>query len=122
MGVDEFRRIALGLPEAIESAHMGHPDFRVRGKVFATLGYPAKGWGVVKLTPDQQEFFAQVRPTAFVPVKGTWGRRGATNVRLVAAPKGLVRKALAAAWRNTAPKPLVREFESQSSERSRSRT
>jgi hypothetical protein len=115
MGVNEFRRIALGLPEACESAHMGHPDFRVRGKIFATLGYPTVGWGVVKLTPDQQEFFVQVEPEAFVPVKGAWGRRGATSVLLRAAPKGLVRKALIAAWCNTAPRPLARRFESAAS-------
>lgn len=57
---------------------MGHPDFRVRRKIFATLGYPSAGWGVVRLTPDQQEFFVQVAPEVFVPVKGAWGRRGAT--------------------------------------------
>jgi hypothetical protein len=111
MGIDEFRRIALSLPEASESAHMGHPDFRVRGKIFATLGYPSGGWGVVKLTPDQQEFFVQVKPEAFAPVKGAWGRRGATSVRLRTAPKGMVRKALVAAWHNTAPKSLARRVE-----------
>ena len=114
MGIIEFRRIALSLPEASESAHMGHPDFRVRGKIFATLGYPSTGWGVVKLTPDQQELFVQIEPEVFVPVKGAWGRRGATSVRLRSAPRGMVRKALIAAWCNTAPKPLARQFESAS--------
>ena len=114
MGINEFRRMALSLPEASESGHMGHPDFRIRGKIFATLGYPSAGWGVVKLTPDQQEMFVQIKPEVVVPVKGAWGRRGATSVRLQPAPRGLVRKALAAAWCNTAPKPLVRQFESAS--------
>lgn|SRR3989441_1045410 len=122
VGVDEFRRIALSLPEASESAHMGHPDFRVGGKIFATLGYPSAGWGVVKLTPDQQELFVQVEPEVFVPVKGAWGRRGATSVRLRAATKGIVRKALIAAWCNTAPKALARRFESASSSSSESGT
>ena len=121
MGVNEFRRMALSLPEASESRHMGHPDFRVRGKIFATLGYPSAGWGVVKLTPDQQELFVQVEPEAFVPVKGAWGLRGATSVMLRAAPKGLVRKALIAAWCNTAPKSLARRFESRSSNATKSR-
>ena len=115
VGVDEFRRIALSLPEASESGHMGHPDFRVGGRIFATLGYPSAGWGVVKLTPDQQELFVQVAPEVFVPVKGAWGRRGATSVRLRAAPKGMVRNALVAAWCNTAPKALGRQFKSLSS-------
>jgi hypothetical protein len=116
MGVDEFRRLALGLPEAAESSHMAHPDFRVRGKVFATLGYPANGWGMVKLTADQQELFVQLEPEIFVPAKGAWGLRGATCVRLKSAPRGLVRRALAAAWCNTAPKRLARRFEQASAQ------
>jgi YjbR protein len=69
---NDFRRLALSLPEATESAHMDHPDFRVRGKIFATLGHPAEGWGMVKLTPEQQHYFAKDYPDAFVPVKGAW--------------------------------------------------
>jgi hypothetical protein len=110
VGVDEFRRLALDLPEAAESAHMAHPDFRVRGKVFATLGYPSHGWGMVKLTPDQQDLFVQLEPEVFVPAKGAWGLRGATCVKLKSAPRGLVRRALAAAWGNTAPKRLVLKY------------
>ena len=109
MSIDEFRRLALSLPEATESSHMAHPDFRVGGKIFATLGHPAPGWGMVKLTPDQQELFLGLDPEAFVPVKGAWGARGATSVNLKAARKSLARKALAAAWRNTAPKSLARQ-------------
>jgi hypothetical protein len=108
MTVDEFREIALALPEAVESSHMDHPDFRVRNKIFATLGYPSNAWAMVKLTPNQQKLVVREAPDAFVAVKGGWGARGATNVRLSAARKSLVRKALAAAWSNTAPKTLVR--------------
>jgi len=105
---NEFRRLALSLPETEESAHMGHPDFRVGGKIFATLGYPDAKWGMVGLTPEQQEFFVAAEPKMFTPVKGGWGRKGATNVRLRSARKPPVREALLAAWRNRAPKRLMR--------------
>ena len=85
---------------------MDHPDFRVGGKIFATLGHPAAGWGMVKLTPEQQHYFSKDEPEVFVPVKGTWGRRGATSVNLKAADKETLAKAIQAAWRNTAPKRL----------------
>jgi hypothetical protein len=86
---------------------MDHPDFRVRGKVFATLGYPDPAWGMVKLTPEQQAAFVRDEPTAFVAVKGAWGRRGATNVRLETVGQASLRHALALAWRNVAPRQLV---------------
>jgi hypothetical protein len=105
--VEEFRRMALAMPEAEERAHMAHPDFRVRGKIFATLGYPAEGWGMVKLNPEQQYDFSRAAPEVFVPVKGSWGSRGCTNVRLEAADPASVRRAMEAAWRNTAPKALA---------------
>ena len=107
MTLEGFRRLALGMPEASEGSHMGHPDFRVRGKIFATLGYPDGGWGMVRLTPDQQEAFVSAEPAVFVAVKGGWGRRGATNVRLRAAKTRSLRVALAAAWRNVAPRQLA---------------
>jgi hypothetical protein len=107
MTADQFRRLALRLPEAIESAHMSHPDFRVRGKLFATLGYPEPGWGMVKLRPDQQADFIGAAPNTFVPAKGAWGRGGATTVRLASASPKLVRVALRTAWENAAPKKLV---------------
>ena len=91
---------------------MDHPDFRVGGKIFATLGYFDAGWGMVKLMPDQQERFVKAEPTVFVPAKGYWGRRGATCVRLKAAKKATVGKALVAAWLNTAPKRLAAKFQS----------
>jgi hypothetical protein len=110
MTVDDFRRIALSLPEATESAHMGHPDFRVRKKIFATI-WPDEGWGMVKLTPDQQVIFRQAEPAVFVAVKGGWGRKGATNVRLESADPTTVRRALVTAWRNIAPKQLAEMLE-----------
>lgn len=110
---EQFRRMALSLPEATEGQHMDHPDFRVRGKIFATLAYPDERWGMVKLTSEQQEEFVRAEPEAFVPVKGGWGRRGATSVKLRAAKRGSLRRALAAAWCNTAPKELAQEFEKQ---------
>lgn len=106
--IEGFRRLALGLPEAAEHAHMGHPDFRVRGKIFATLGYPDGDWAMVKLTPEQQEAFVLSAPTVFKPVKGGWGLRGATNVRLKAASARTLGPALETAWRNVAPKSLTR--------------
>ena len=99
MTPDGFRRLALAMPEASEEAHMGHPDFRVGGRIFATLGYPDEGWGMVALTPDLQEAFVTAEPQVFVPVKGAWGARGATNVRLRPAKAQTLRIAMAAAWR-----------------------
>jgi hypothetical protein len=107
---NDFRRVALALPETAEQAHMDHPDFRVGGKIFATLGYPEKGWGMVKLTPEQQHYFSKADPDTFVPVKGAWGRRGATSVHLKSVDKEALRKAISAAWRNTAPKQLAQQF------------
>ena len=86
---------------------MAHPDFRVAGKIFATLGYPRAGWAMVALTPDQQELFVRTNPKAFAPVKGKWGVKGATNVVLRYAPKAAVREALSIAWRNKAPRQLM---------------
>jgi hypothetical protein len=107
---DDFRQIALSLPEASESAHMDHPDFRVRGKIFATLGYPDQGWGMVKLTPEQQTSLVRAEPAAFVPAKGAWGRRGSTSVRLDTVDQLTLSSALVAAWRNVAPKRLSDRF------------
>jgi len=106
MTPNKFRELALSFPEAIESAHMHHPDFRVGGRIFATLGYPNKDSAVVKLTREEQKEFVRSDPGVFKPVKGAWGRQGATNVYLPAAKIDIVREALTAAWRNTAPKRL----------------
>lgn len=90
---------------------MGHPDFRVCGKIFATLMYPQRGLGMVKLTPEQQAECVADYPKMFAPVKGGWGSRGATQVHLKTATKEALRNALVAAWLNTAPKPLAKKFE-----------
>jgi len=100
MTADEFRRMALSLPEAVEAAHMGHPDFRVGGKIFATLSYPRTGLGMVALTPEQQELFVRTESKTFTPVPGGWGMRGNTHVLLKTAKKAAVREALTVAWRN----------------------
>jgi hypothetical protein len=106
MTPNEFRELALSFPQVIESAHMRHPDFRVGGKIFATLGYPDEHSAMVKLSPDDQKEFVLTNPGVFTTVKGAWGRQGATNINLRAATIDIVREALAAAWRNTAPKRL----------------
>lgn len=103
MTAAEFRRLALSLPDATEAAHMGHPDFRVGGRIFATLAYPRGGLGVVMLTPEQQELFVRSEPKTFTPVPGGWGRQGCTHVRLRVAKKAAVHEALTMAWRNRAP-------------------
>ncbi len=106
MTANDFRKIVLALPETEERSHMNHPDFRVAGKIFATLGYPDEARAMVKLSPEDQHNFSKDYPEAFIPVKGTWGRRGATSVYLKAAKKEIVSRALQAAWRNIAPKRL----------------
>lgn len=96
------------MPEATEVGHMGHPDFRLRGKIFATLGYPDAAWGMVKLTPEQQEAFVSAEPSVYSPIKGAWGRDGATGVLLRTAKARSLRLALTTAWRNVAPATLAR--------------
>ncbi len=113
MTVAEFRKLALSFPEAVESSHMDHPDFRVGGKVFATLGYFDKSWGMVKLMPDRQEEFVKAEPKVFVPAKGYWGKRGATCVHLKSVKKATVRKAMREAWLNAAPKSLASKFQKE---------
>ena len=104
MTAAEFRKLALSLPEALEAAHMGHPDFRVGGKIFATLAYPSTAFATVMLTPEQQELFVRAEAKTFRPVPGGWGRKGATQVVLRAAKKSAVREALQVAWSNRAPR------------------
>lgn len=95
---EDFRRIALGMKDAIESAHMGHPDFRASGKIFATLHHDHE-WGMVKLTPDQQQEFVRKYPAAFKPENGAWGRDGCTAVRLDAVDDETLGEALTLARR-----------------------
>ena len=110
MTPNDFRKMALSFPEAAERAHMHHPDFRVGGKIFATLGYPDKAWGMVKLTPVEQEMLVAAEPEVFVPAKGAWGRQGSTTVLLKSAKTTTVRKALSAAWRLAAPESLMKKI------------
>jgi len=107
MSASSFRRIALTLPEALEGAHQGHADFRVGKRIFASLGYPDKEWGMVKLTPEQQSMLVEAEPEIFRPVPGSWGKSGSTNVRLSKADAKTLRSALSMAWRNVAPKSLI---------------
>jgi hypothetical protein len=106
VNAEGFRRIALSMPEAVEAAHGGHPDFRVGKKIFATLGYPDASLAMVKLTPEQQSIVVAAEPKIFVPVPGGWGRSGSTNVRLEAADAETLKSALAMAWSNAAPAAL----------------
>lgn len=104
MTAGQFRKIALDLPGAEERAHMAHPDFRVAGKIFATLGYPDEDWGMVALTPEQQEIYLRSHPEVFVRATGAWGQRGATLVRLKAADLETAGSAMTSAWKNRAEK------------------
>ena len=97
-----FRKLALALEGTSEGQHGGHPDFRAAGKVFATMGYPDKDWAMIKLTPDQQRMLCAAEPAIFQPVKGGWGLRGATNLRLGAADPRTARSALSMALQNVA--------------------
>ena len=99
MNANDFRRIALGLPGAEESSHMGQPDFRVGGRIFATLASEKQGYGNLMLTPEQQAAFVEEAPDIFVPIAGGWGRNGATHIRLAAANEDLLHGALQAAWK-----------------------
>jgi hypothetical protein len=113
MTPNDFRKLALALPETEERQHMSHPDFRVAGKIFATLGYPDKSRAMVKLSPEDQHYFSKDFPEAFIPVKGAWGRRGATSVHLKEVKKAILAKALLVAWKNVAPKSVVNNHESR---------
>ena len=96
---DDFRRLALGLDGAEESSHMGSPDFRVGGRIFATLAHQARGYGNLMLTPEVQATFVGEAPEIFVPIAGGWGRMGATHIRLAAADEETLAGALRTAWK-----------------------
>lgn len=99
----DFRRLALALTGTIESSHMLHPDFRLNGKIFATL-HPDLKSGMVKLTPDQQQRFIAADPKSFAPEAGAWGRAGCTRVHLVSIDEDTLGQALTLAWQNIAAK------------------
>jgi len=94
MNIQDFRRLALSLPGAEESSHMGSPDFRVGGRIFATLAAAKLGYGNIMITPEQQTAFVEELPEVFIPVAGGWGRGGATHVKLALAAEDIVLGAL----------------------------
>jgi hypothetical protein len=102
-----FRRLALALPEAVEGAHFGNPDFRVGGKIFATLSLQKEGYGVLMFSPEQAGM-VEDGPEIFSPVPGGWGRSGSTRVRLAKVAPDILEGALRVAWRRKAPKRLLR--------------
>jgi hypothetical protein len=108
MSADQFRRLALGLPEAVEVGHMGHPDFRVEGKIFASIWH-TNDRGTVKLTPEQQEMLIAAEPQMFSPAAGAWGRKGWTTVWVDRADSATIESVLGMAWRNVAPARLLVE-------------
>jgi hypothetical protein len=99
MTVADFRRIALSLEGAEESSHMGAADFRVGGRIFATLALAKQGYGNLMLTPELQQEFVQELPGLFLPVHGGWGKTGATHIRLADANEDVLTGALRAAWK-----------------------
>jgi hypothetical protein len=105
----DFRRIALSLPEAVEGSHFGQADFRVGGKIFATLGLVSEGYGVLLLTLEQQTGMVEDEPEIFSPVPGGWGRKGSTRVRLAKIAPDILEGALRTAWLRKAPKRLSGE-------------
>ena len=98
MTATQFRKLALSLPDVVESSHQAHPDFRVRNKIFATLGYPDERWGMVRLAPDQQATLLRSQPAVFRPAVGAWGRSGSTVVLLSAAKLAQLRPVIRQAW------------------------
>ena len=101
MTQDQFRQIALGLPGALEGSHMGHPDFRANGRIFATLS-PSGTEGMVKLTPAQQQVFIDANAGVFTPASGAWGRQGCTMVLLERLDGEVLGEAMTLAWQNSA--------------------
>jgi hypothetical protein len=99
VNIDDFRRIALSFPGTEESSHMEQPDFRVGGRVFATLASAKQGYGNLMLTLEQQTVFVEEMPEVFLPIPGGWGRMGMTHIRLAAATEDILHGALYAAWR-----------------------
>jgi hypothetical protein len=107
--VDLFRKLALALPEASESSHMGNPDFRINDRIFATLSAQARGLGTLKLTVEQQQSFLAEMPTIFEPVQGGWGRMGMTFVDLRQADEATLHGALNTAYNNVKSKQAAKK-------------
>ena len=107
MSADDFRRLALAMPEASEGAHHGNPDFRVAKKIFATLAFEDEGFGVVLISRTEQTSLITAEPEVFSAVPGGWGRQGATRVLLARVTEKMLTAALELAWRKRAPKRLA---------------
>ena len=107
MTAEDFRELALSLEGATERAHMGHPDFRANGKIFATLRADERS-GALKLSPEVQRELLRAHAKAFSPASGAWGRQGWTTIHLGAADRATARGALLLAWQNVAAKPRPR--------------
>jgi predicted DNA-binding protein (MmcQ/YjbR family) len=105
MTIEEFRHLALSFPEAEERSHMNHPDFRINGRIFATLGAPNAEFGMVKLSPELQETYVAAHPKTFRPAAGTWGRQGSTQVLLAEASAKVVKPAIGEAWQLASQAP-----------------
>lgn len=99
MTAADFRRIALSMEGAEEGSHMGSADFRVGGRIFATLASQKQGYGNLMLTPELQTDFVSEAPEVFVPVAGGWGKSGATHIVLAQANEDVLAGALRAAWK-----------------------
>ena len=99
MNAADFRRIALSFEGAEESSHMGAPDFRVGGRIFATLASESQGYGNLMLTPEHQAAFVEEQPEIFLPIRGGWGRMGMTHIRLAEADEDVLTGALRTAWK-----------------------
>jgi hypothetical protein len=106
--VKDFRRMALDLEAAIESAHMGHPDFRAHGRIFATIQHDPQ-WGGLMLTPEQQQRFLGDYPDAFKPAAGAWGAAGATLVLFAGVDEDTLGEALTLCWQNAAAKGVAKK-------------
>jgi hypothetical protein len=103
---EQFCAMALGFPEAARGSHFDVTDFRVRGRIFATLRV-RDGRAVLMLKPDQQHLLMETARGMFEPVPGAWGLKGSTRVRLEATDEATLRHAMAMAWRKAAPKSLL---------------
>src|ERR1051325_9101346 len=110
MRVSDFRRIALSLTEVVEGSHFGNADFRVRGKIFATLSLAKQGYGVLLFTPEQQKGMVEDEPEIFSAIPNGWGRNGATRVALAKVSSDILKAALQTAWQRRATKNLLKDL------------
>jgi|SRR5580658_4742904 hypothetical protein len=104
MKESDFRRVALSFEGAAEGSHMGAADFRVGGRIFATLASEKQGFGNLMLSPEQQAGFVAELPDIFLPIAGGWGRMGATHIRLAQATEDVLTGALRVAWKSRVEK------------------